>query len=871
MTAPRSNDRGVRAVAVGRRVAARLVAALAAVAAATTVAGAQPTVAAASRQVAAPTARPDGRAAVPATFALTARDYFKRGAAEVMAFQDFYPDGHQGGVTIVQHGVRVAGNGDLRLEATPGQWSPMPQQDRREVHRAANEIVTTLSFPDTSKDRHGFNPIIYPDLRFSYRIRVHGEGDAVRVTVDLDRPLPAAWADRVGFNLELYPGDLFGRSWQLGTGAGIFPRQPSGPSVRDARGEVQAVPLGTGRRLTVAGETDTQRLVIESVGADLQLLDGRVRHNNGWFVVRSVVRPGATERAVEWIVRPYAIPGWREALVVQLSQLGYHPRQAKVAVIETDVDDATAGVARLRRIAESGGFEDVYAATPARWTGQFLRYGYRHFDFSRVTRPGMYVVEYAGTRTAPFRIADDVYRRGAWQPTLEYFLPAQMCHMRVEEQYRVWHGLDHMDDARMAAVDSNHFDGYAQGPSTLSRVRPGDRVPGLDVGGWHDAGDDDLRLESQADEVYVLASMYELFGLRHDNTTIDESRHLVRIHQPDGRPDVLQQAEHGLRNILGGYRALGRLYRGVIVPTLPQYVILGDPTNVTDNLAYDPALPAGARTSTTSSVPDDRLVFTEQNPAHEYKGIAALAIAGRVLRDYDPALARESLDAAEALWRQARPAGAGFDERVVAAVELLLTTGRPEYRQALVAMQPRIVERIGSVGWALGRVLPRVQEAGFERAVRAAVAASFASVREAQRRNPYGVPYEPVIWGAGWGIQRFGVEQYYLHRGFPDVVSSEYMLNALNFILGTHPGRNTASFASGVGARSMTTSYGFNRADWSYIPGGVVSGTALIRPDLPELKNFPYLWQQAEYVLGGGATHYMFLVLAADQLLAGGQ
>ena len=45
------------------------------------------------------------------------------------------------------------------------------------------------------------------------------------------------------------------------------------------------------------------------------------------------------------------------------------------------------------------------------------------------------------------------------------------------------------------------------------------------------------------------------------------------------------------------------------------------------------------------------------------------------------------------------------------------------------------------------------------------------------------------------------------------------------------------------------------------------SGTALIRPDFPELKDYPYLWQQAEYVLGGGATHFMFLVLAADQLL----
>lgn len=72
-----------------------------------------------------------------------------------------------------------------------------------------------------------------------------------------------------------------------------------------------------------------------------------------------------------------------------------------------------------------------------------------------------------------------------------------------------------------------------------------------------------------------------------------------------------------------------------------------------------------------------------------------------------------------------------------------------------------------------------------------------------------------------------------------------------------------------MGAVSATTAYGTTRADWSYVPGGVISGTAIIRPDLPELLVFPYLWQQTEYVLGGGSSHYMFLVLAAEQLLAG--
>ena len=86
-------------------------------------------------------------------------------------------------------------------------------------------------------------------------------------------------------------------------------------------------------------------------------------------------------------------------------------------------------------------------------------------------------------------------------------------------------------------------------------------------------------------------------------------------------------------------------------------------------------------------------------------------------------------------------------------------------------------------------------------------------------------------------------------------------------MLGCHPGSNTSSFASGVGAKSTTTAYGINRADWFYVPGGVTSGTALIRPDFPELLEFPFLWQQMEYVMGGGSSDYMFLVLAVQDIL----
>ncbi len=60
------------------------------------------------------------------SFILNNEGYYEAPGVNVMVFSDFYPEGHQSGVTIVQCGSRVAANGDVRLEPTPGQWSPTP-------------------------------------------------------------------------------------------------------------------------------------------------------------------------------------------------------------------------------------------------------------------------------------------------------------------------------------------------------------------------------------------------------------------------------------------------------------------------------------------------------------------------------------------------------------------------------------------------------------------------------------------------------------------------------------------------------------------------------------------------------------------------
>ncbi|MGV3555761.1 MAG: cellulase N-terminal Ig-like domain-containing protein [Croceibacterium sp.] len=818
------------------------------------------------------------------------REYFSAPGLDVIVFDDIYPDGHQTGVTIVQHGRRVAANGDVRLEPEPGQWSPMPvSAGERVIDPATGTIRQSLRYPDPSKNGRGFNPIFYPDLELDYSVSVTpAGGNAFRITVDLAEPLPPEWVGRVGFNMELFPGELFGRAWLMDGKAGLFNRQPEGPlvtlggprvpvprnaqangPVQDPNGQVLAAPLAAGQVLTVAPEAAMQRIEFRNVGpGELQLIDGRSAHPNGWFVVRTPIPAGATTRAVEWIVSPTAVEEWSYGPVIQVSQIGYAPRQPKRAVIELARGETPSGQATLYRLTAAGR-EPVLTGAPQVW-GDFLRYSYAQFDFTSVTEPGLYQLEYGGTTSHPFRIDAAVYSRHAWQPTLEYFLPVQMCHMLVQQKYRIWHGHDHMDDALMAPVSLNHFDGYVQGNSTLTRYAPGDIVPGLDRGGWHDAGDYDLRVESQIGTTYMLAKMVEEFGLDYDATTIDQDRRVVEMHDPDGTNDAIQQIEHGLLSVLGGYRALGRLYRGIITPSLRAYVMLGDAANHTDNEFRKPVEGLGLDANGNPIEWDDRWVFTEDNPNRELYVAGGLAAAGRVMRAHGSPMGQEAIDAARAITELAFGRSDNVSNKVFALAELAQSTGEQVYIDRLAQMEPAIVADVANSAWRLASIEPRLP-AGFRQRLAAAVAEHQKAVEASARTDsPYGVPYEPAIWGAGWTVQSLGVRQWFFRKGWPEATSTDSVLNALNFVLGVHPGENNESFVSGVGADSPLVAYGVNRADWSYIPGGVISGTNLVRPDLPELKEWPFFWQQGEYVIGGGAENYMFLAIAADALYGGG-
>lgn len=809
-----------------------------------------------------------------APLALNDSGYFEARGVNVLVFSNWYSglfdDSKLSGVELIHHGVRTATNGDVRLSNTPEQWDPIPRMVARSADTAAQRIEVSLA---------------YPDLSFSYRVQARADGPSLLVTVRLDAPLPAALVGRAGFNLEFLPAAYFGRAYVMDGRDGILPRVEAGAMARDTVGAVgsgvspgvESLPLAIGATLVLAPEDPERRVKIEALSGALALYDGRTKAQNGWYVVRGLLPGGRTGAVLEWRITPHQIPGWVRPPVIAHSQAGYHPAQAKVAVIERDPNDTSRGVATLYRIAPDGSLTAVLARAPEPW-GRFLRYDYARFDFSEVRESGLYQIEYAGLWTEPFRIAADVFGPGLWTSSLDTYLPEQMDHVLVREQYRVWHAASHLDDARQAPPNHRHFDLYAQGPTTDSPYRAGEHIPGLDVGGWTDAGDFDIRTPSQYAVVETLAQAWEDFHVTWDETTVRERERYVAIRRPDGVPDVLQQVEHGVLQLLAQFQAFGHAIPGIIEPTLEQYTFLGDAGSKTDGLVYDSTLGPLERRNGFSGVPDDRWAFTSRSTALDYGSIAALAAASRVLRGTADSLADECLRTAVQVWRDAhaRPpesfrvgnttGGRLADEETRAAVELLLATrGEREYAERLQALWPHVDSAFFFLGAAAARALPYM-DAAYRARVEAATRAWRTRLDSAVAQNPFGVPVTTGGWGGSGTVLALAMQAYVLHRAFPAIVGPEYTVRGLDYVLGTHPA-SSVSLVSGVGTRSKTVAYGHNRADDSFVPGGVAPGIVVVRPDFPELKeDWPFLWFENEYVIGEAAM-YIYVANAVHTLL----
>ena len=792
-------------------------------------------------------------------------DYLDAQGLSVLVYQnqfhDVFRDQKLGGLEVILHGERIATDGEVRLLATPEQWDAVPKFRKRT--RGVN--------PDQLIAYSG-----YPDQGLSYRLEVSAEPGGFRIAVHLDSALPAALVGKAGFNLDFLPTSYFGKSYLLDDLPGIFPRHPNGPMKRDSDGVADPQPLGSGRQIVLAPEDPLTRISIVSDHGTLQLFDARNRAQNGWFVLRTLIPAGRTDNALVWHIHPNVIPGWVRSPVVSYNQIGYTPERTKVAILELDPHADTPRYARVVRLDAAGQYREVFRDEIKFW-GKWLRYQYASFDFSRVREPGIYAIDYAGHNNGPFLIAANLYEHGVWQPTLDTYLPVQMDHIKVRENYRIWHGIPHMDDARQAPSNYTHFDGYAMPATADSPFAAGDHIPNLNIGGWFDAGDYDIRTESQARVITDLTLARETFHIDWDETTVDEDARLVQIRRPDGIPDVLQQIKHGVLALLAQYAAFGHAIPGIVEPTLEEYTHLGDAASKTDGKIFSAQMTKTESDELHSGIPDDRWAFTSHTTPLNYAAAAALAAASRVLRGFDDPLAERSLLTARRVWNDEHSqepvlfrsfnttGGELEDEETKAAIELLIATrGDSIYQVRLRELEPVIRKHFSELGWVASRALPWM-DAEFKAAFTAALREFVAQMDTTLSQNPYGVPITRGTWGGSSVAAAFAVHMYYLHCAFPDIIGTDDTLRGFDYVLGTHP-VNSLSYVSTVGTASKLVAYGNNRADYTFIPGGMIPGVVIIEPDYPELKDaWPFLWYESEYVIDAAST-FLLAANAAEAL-----
>jgi Glycosyl hydrolase family 9./N-terminal ig-like domain of cellulase. len=775
------------------------------------------------------------------------------------AFHPVFRDEKNGGLQIVQHDVRIATDGEVRLNPTPEQWDPVPALVKRE-HTAKAISVTSG----------------YADVGLSYHITVSPEGEGFRIVVDLDKPLPANLVGKAGFNFDFVPPSYFGKTFLMGAAPGLFPRSPTGPMKKDGSGDPEPMAQGASK-LVLSPEDPMTRVSIVSDTAPLALYDARNRAQNGWFVVRALIPAGTSKNAIVWHVTPNVVKGWMRTPVVSFNQAGYTPKRSKVAIIEMDPRFKAPADAEVVKLDASGAAKPVFRGKIAPW-GLWTRYKYARFDFSKLTEPGIYAIRFAGRTTNPFRIAPDAYDR-IWQTSLDTYLAEQMDHVEVREQYRTWQGPSHLDDARQAPPNIDHFDGYKMGPNLDSPFKPGEHIPGLNVGGWQDAGDYDIQTLDNAMVVKNLVWGRELYGLDWDETTVDHDARLVEIRKPDGVADAVQQIKHGTLQLLAQYKVFGHAIVGIVEPTLKEYTHLGDAGSQTDRLVFDPALKPNQTTGGFSGKPDDRWAFTSDVPVDDYAMAGALAAASRQLKDSDPALAAEALAAAKVVWanqqnlgdRMNRPERGNWSEgpieiaAIPATVEMILATkGDPVYTAKLKAMMPQIKQYFAFLGSPLLRALPYM-DADYKAELHAAAVAVKANLDQELAKTPFGVPVSLGTWAGAGQVANFGASMYMAHQAFPDVFGTDYTLAALDYILGRHPANNL-SLVIGVGAHSKALMYGHNRADYSAVPGAMTPGVLVIKPDFPEQKDdWPFLWFENESTV---ATTSSYILLANAGLAA---
>ena len=813
---------------------------------------------------------------------LNDREYFERQGVNVLVFSNNFNGGFNdeknSGIEIIHHGVRTVQGGAVRLNNTPEQWDLVPKTVSRKVDRANNSIEVVLR---------------YDDYDFDSKVVVTGKGKAVEIAVWLDKPVPEQLAGEAGFNLEFLPSQYWLKTYRADGRLGRLPRYATSQTVTrpnaekprqfkgfktyDDRGTarfVDPLPIETAHQITLATD-QADRMVSISSDAELKLYDGRILAQNGWYVLRSVLPANQTGKVLSWTVEPHAIPGWIREPNIGFSQVGYVPEQPKVAVIELDKNDQPQATASLMRILADGTAEEAFVGAVKNW-GLYYKYNYVKFDFSSVTTPGVYYIQYGATRSNDFLIDEHVYDQ-ITDATTDVWVPIHMNHMYVNEGYRTWHG-EPFKEGYLQAPESDHFDLHRQGATTDTKYKPLELIPGLNVGGFFDAGDFDIETGSNINVVQNFIRTWELFKPQRDVTFVSQQQRYVDLHRPDGVPDILQFIEHGTLNLVAQAEQIGHMASTLSNSVLDNYHHLGDAASITDGLHYDPSLKPYevSADGKRSGTPDDMWAFTTRSPRLDQQAATMFAAASKALKGYNDDLAARALTQSKRLKQEADALmnkiaadrqmeadfswlGSGEQGDMATNLQLYSATGEKQY---LVTFEKQIWKALDrNVAFSMQTALdaiPYMNDA-YKKKLRPYVEKYNAYIKSFDQQNPYGVPIGLGNWAGVNMVLNFGIAVNYAHIYYPDIVSKDEVYRVSNWLYGCHPYHNY-SFVAVVGAaRPKQVFYGNNRADFSFIPGNVAPGLLFRQPDhFENYDDWPFLWGQNEGTIAGNTQYVIF-------------
>ena len=807
---------------------------------------------------------------------LNDKEYFERQGVNVLVYSNLFTGGFNdektSGIEIIHHGVRTVQGGAVRLSHTPEQWDLVPSTTSRTVDNEKGAIEVALR---------------YDDYDFNSRVVVTEMGKAVEIAVYLDEPLPAEVVGKAGFNLEFLPSQYWGKTYIVdGEHPDRFPRyaasntttrpneekprQFKGYKTYDDRGTgrfIDPLPLSTGHSFLLSPDDPERMISITSDDAEIMLFDGRMLAQNGWYVMRSMLPANKTGKVVTWIVEPNAIPGWIREPNIGFSQVGYIPGQPKIAVIELDKNDKPHSNASLYKVSEDGTASVVYTGRVESW-GDFYKYNYVRFDFSSVTEPGIYYISYGDVNTNNFIINDNVYDK-ITDATSDIWIPIHMNHMYVNESYRVWHGEPFKEGYRQAPPSTDHFDLHWQGPATDTRFKALELIPGLNIGGFFDAGDFDIETHSNISVVENLVRAWELFGSERDQTFVSQEQRYVDLHRPDGIPDLLQYIEHGTLNLVAQAEIIGHMAQTLSNSVLDNYHHLGDAGSLTDGLPYNPALGPYevAKDGRSSGVKDDMWAFTSRNPSLDFSAATMFAAASRALRGYNDDLADRALKQSKRLLAEANALMAkdnndgrrGGQGSLAANLQLYVSTGERQYLDKFESMLWTSLDK--NVNFAMMTALDAIPYLGdeYKERLKPYVVKYKEYVESLEEDNPYGVPIGRGNWAGGGMTLNFGTTVCFACKYFPEIMDKAHAYKAAEWFFGRHPYHNYSLVAAVGAARPKEVFYGNNRADFSFIPGNVAPGLLFRHPDhFENYDDWPFLWGQNEGTIGGNTSYLIF-------------